>query len=113
MPKRILFVIVLENCMLFISMQKINHLLGSCGFFYMLNGACLIIRLSIQPARKIITSYYCGPPDIETAISLIETRAIEVDDLITRQLPLQNVADGFRMVMEGRETLKVIIKPHH
>ena len=61
---------------------------------------------------RIITSYYCGPPDIETAMNLIETRAIKVDDLITCQLPLQNIADGFRMVMEDRETLKVIIKPH-
>jgi L-iditol 2-dehydrogenase len=60
---------------------------------------------------RIITSYYCGPPDIESAINLIETRSVEVDDLITRRLPLQNIAEGFRMVMEGRETLKVIIKP--
>ena len=60
---------------------------------------------------RIITSYYCGPPDIEAAINLIETQAIEVDDLITRQVPLQDIADGFRMVMEGQETLKVIIKP--
>ncbi|MBT8364483.1 MAG: alcohol dehydrogenase catalytic domain-containing protein [Deltaproteobacteria bacterium] len=62
---------------------------------------------------RIITSYYCGPPDIEAAINLIETQAIEVDDLITRQIPLQDIADGFRMVMEGQETLKVIIKPQH
>jgi L-iditol 2-dehydrogenase len=62
---------------------------------------------------RIITSYYCGPPDIEAAINLIETQTIEVDDLITGQLPLQSIAEGFRMVMEGRETLKVIIKPHH
>ena len=61
---------------------------------------------------RIITSYYCGPPDIEAAISLIETQAVNVDDMITRRLPLQNVADGFRMVMEGSESLKVIIKPH-
>ena len=61
---------------------------------------------------RIITSYYCGPPDIKAAINLIETQAIEVDDLITRQLPLQDITDGFRMVMEGRETLKVIVKPH-
>lgn len=62
---------------------------------------------------RIITSYYCGPPDIEAAINLIETQAIEVDDLITRQIPLPDIADGFRMVMEGQETLKVIIKPQH
>ena len=61
---------------------------------------------------RIITSYYCGPPDIEAAISLIETQAINVDDMITRRLPLEDVAKGFRMVMEGSESLKVIIKPH-
>ena len=62
---------------------------------------------------RIITSYYCGPPDIEAAINLIETRTIEVDDLITRRLPLQDIAEGFRMVIEGQESLKVIIKPHY
>ncbi len=62
---------------------------------------------------RIITSYYCGPPDIAAAINLIATQTIQVDDLITRKLPLQNIAEGFRMVMEGRESLKVIIKPHH
>ena len=62
---------------------------------------------------RIITSYYCGPPDIDAAINLIETQSIVVDDLITRQLSLQNIAEGFRMVMAGQESLKVIIKPHH
>ena len=61
---------------------------------------------------KIMTSYYCGPPDIETAINLIETGTIAVDDMITARLPLQDVAKGFRMVIEGKESLKVIIKPH-
>jgi len=61
---------------------------------------------------RIMTSYYCGPPDIEDAINLIETQTIKVDDMITRRLALQDVAKGFRMVMEGKESLKVIIKPH-
>jgi L-iditol 2-dehydrogenase len=60
---------------------------------------------------RIITSYYCGPPDIEAALDLIETRAITVDDLITGLLPLQNIADGFQMVMKDPDSLKVIIKP--
>lgn len=62
---------------------------------------------------RIITSYYCGPPDIDTAINLIKTQTIEVDDLISRRLSLQNIADGFSMVMEGQECLKIIIKPHY
>jgi threonine dehydrogenase-like Zn-dependent dehydrogenase len=32
--------------------------------------------------------------------------------MITRRLPLQDIAEGFRMVMAGNESLKVIIKPH-
>jgi len=61
---------------------------------------------------KIITSYYCGPPDIEAAISLIDSKTIKVGDMITARLPLQDVARGFQMVIEGKESLKVIIKPH-
>jgi L-iditol 2-dehydrogenase len=61
---------------------------------------------------RIVTSYYCGPPDIEAAINLIETGTIAVEDMITARLPLQDVAKGFQMVMEGNESLKVIIKPH-
>ena len=62
---------------------------------------------------RIMTSYYCGPADIEAAIDLIETDTIQVEDLITRRLPLQDVAKGFQLVMEGKESLKVIIKPHY
>ena len=61
---------------------------------------------------KIMTSYYCGPPDIDAAINLIETETIKVDDMITRRLALQDTAEGFRMVIEGKASLKVIIKPH-
>jgi len=61
---------------------------------------------------RIITSYYCGPPDIAEAIKLIETGSIGVDDMITHRLPLKDIAQGFQLVMEGRESIKVIIKPN-
>jgi L-iditol 2-dehydrogenase len=61
---------------------------------------------------RIITSYYCGPPDIDAAISLMKSETIKIDDMITRRLPLDDIAEGFRMVMAGKESLKVIIKPH-
>lgn len=61
---------------------------------------------------RILTSYFCGPPDIQEALSLLAKRIIEVDSLITHRLPLQEIARGFRMVIEGQEALKVIIKPH-
>lgn len=61
---------------------------------------------------RVLTSYYCGPPDIEEAMRLLAARRIEVDRLITHRLPLEDIARGFRLVMEGEEALKVIIKPH-
>ncbi len=61
---------------------------------------------------KILTSYYCGPPDILKAIELLDTGRVEVDDMITHRLPLDDIARGFRLVIEGKESLKVIIKPN-
>ncbi|MGB8953352.1 MAG: alcohol dehydrogenase catalytic domain-containing protein [Candidatus Aminicenantales bacterium] len=60
---------------------------------------------------RILTSYYCGPPDIVEAIKLIEGRAVTVDDLVTHRLPLKDTAKGFRLVIEDQESLKVIIRP--
>jgi L-iditol 2-dehydrogenase len=59
----------------------------------------------------ILTSYYCGPPDIVEAMALIETGAVTVQDLITHRLPLEDIVEGFRLVSDGRESIKVIIKP--
>jgi L-iditol 2-dehydrogenase len=61
---------------------------------------------------RIITSYYCGPPDIIDAIKLVESGEIKVDDMITHKLPLKDTAKGFQLVMDGNESLKVIIKPN-
>jgi L-iditol 2-dehydrogenase len=61
---------------------------------------------------RILTSYYCGPPDIEEALSLITNGDIKVDDLITHRLPLKDTAKGFKMLIDGTESLKIIIKPH-
>jgi threonine dehydrogenase-like Zn-dependent dehydrogenase len=60
---------------------------------------------------RILTSYYCGPLDIEEAIKLLKTRTVEVDGLITHRLPLGEIQKGFGLVMEGRESIKVIIRP--
>ena len=60
---------------------------------------------------KILTSYYCGPPDIVEAIDLMNTGTIIVDDLITHKLALSDIVKGYRLVVEGRESIKVIITP--
>jgi len=60
----------------------------------------------------ILTSYYCGPPDIIEAMTLIEWQTVTVDDLITHKLPLTDIVKGFQLVADGRKSIKVIIKPN-
>jgi L-iditol 2-dehydrogenase len=61
---------------------------------------------------KILTAYYCGPPDIIDAIDLIESETVKVDDMITHRLPLKDVTRGFQLVLDGTESIKVIINPN-
>jgi L-iditol 2-dehydrogenase len=61
---------------------------------------------------SILTSYYCGPPDIVQALALLEANRIQVDDLITHRLPLAEIARGFELVLDGTESVKVIINPN-
>jgi len=61
---------------------------------------------------RVLTSYYCGPPDIEASMRLLGAHQIEVDSLVTHRLPLEDTARGFGLVMDGQEAIKVIIQPH-
>jgi L-iditol 2-dehydrogenase len=60
---------------------------------------------------RVLTAYYCGPPDLAESLRLLETGTITVDDMITHRLPLAAIARGFELVLAGRESLKVIIRP--
>lgn len=60
----------------------------------------------------ILTSYYCGPPDIKEAMQLIGSGGIVVDDMITHRFPLDDIVQGFKLVSEGIDSIKVIIRPH-
>jgi L-iditol 2-dehydrogenase len=61
---------------------------------------------------RVLTSYYCGPPDIREAIGLLASGKIEVDSLVTHRLPLERIAEGFALLLEGKEAVKVIIEPN-
>jgi len=61
---------------------------------------------------RILTSYYCGPPDIREALRLLSEKKIVVDDMITHRFPLDDIQKGFQLVLDGNEAVKVIIKPH-
>jgi len=61
---------------------------------------------------RILTSYYCGPPDIREAMALLAAAEIEVDSLVTHRLPLEKIAAGFALLLEGKEAVKIIIEPN-
>jgi len=37
---------------------------------------------------------------------------IEVDDMITHRFPLKDIRESFRLVMDRKDSLKVIIRPN-
>ena len=61
---------------------------------------------------RILTSYYCGPPDILEAIHLIDSDTIEVEDMISHILSLDDILEGYRLAAQGNESIKIIIKPN-
>jgi len=61
---------------------------------------------------RILTSYYCGPPDIKEVIELLVAGKIEVDSLVTHRLSLKKIAAGFALLLEGQDAVKVIIEPN-
>jgi L-iditol 2-dehydrogenase len=59
-----------------------------------------------------LTSSYAATPDEQKeALRLIANKKISVKDLITHRLPLDKIGEGFRLVAEAKDSLKVIIEP--
>jgi len=59
----------------------------------------------------VTTSYAASPSDIMTSIKLLQSKRVEVSDLITHRLSLSEAGTGFRLVASGGESVKVIIEP--
>jgi L-iditol 2-dehydrogenase len=62
-------------------------------------------------AIKILPSYANNPYDASVALELIRSRRVPVKELITHRLPLSKTGDGFRLVAEAAQSIKVIIEP--
>ena len=56
------------------------------------------------------TAYGAAPGDLQTALDLIGTGRVRVDDLITHRLPLDRIAEGFKLVADAAESVKVVIE---
>jgi L-iditol 2-dehydrogenase len=87
---------------------------GTVLFFAPLEpGDTLPIEIQDLWTRGIsIVHSYAGPPaDMHTALSLIASRRIDVESLITHRLPLEEIQRGFQLTAGAGESLKVIIQP--
>jgi L-iditol 2-dehydrogenase len=60
----------------------------------------------------IRTSYGAAPRDLKGALQILAQKQINVVDMITHRLDIQEAAEGFRLVAEAGKSLKVIIEPN-
>jgi L-iditol 2-dehydrogenase len=59
----------------------------------------------------LTTSYAGSPEDHLEALRLIESKEVRVAEMITHRLGLEDTAQGFKLVAEAGNSLKVIIEP--
>ena len=59
----------------------------------------------------VTSSYGAAPEDLENAIKLIESGKIHVKNMITHRLPLEQIHEGFQLVTDGKQTLKIVLLP--
>lgn len=61
---------------------------------------------------KTVCSYAAAPLDLAQALELIRSKRVNVKDMVTHRLPLEETEAGFRMVEEARDSIKIIVEPH-
>lgn len=58
-----------------------------------------------------ITSSYAGSPrDCKEALEWIKQKKVNVSGMITHRFPLEQTGEGFKLVAQAKESIKVIIK---
>ncbi|UCB57739.1 MAG: zinc-dependent dehydrogenase [Candidatus Omnitrophota bacterium] len=89
---------------------------GGCVLFFAATAEGVSIPLSINDVfwRNEITltsSYAATPAQHLEALELLSQGKINVKDLITHRFDLDKIKEGFRLVAEAADSLKVIIQP--
>lgn len=59
----------------------------------------------------LTTSYGASPYDSWLALELIRSSVINVEEMITHRLPLEETGKGFQIVAKAKNSMKVIIEP--
>ncbi|GFO97045.1 theronine dehydrogenase-like Zn-dependentdehydrogenase [groundwater metagenome] len=58
---------------------------------------------------SIVSSYGAAPVDLEEALGLISDGKIDVLDMITHRLKLEDIRKGFKIAGEAKDSLKVVL----
>jgi L-iditol 2-dehydrogenase len=58
------------------------------------------------------TSYGAAPDDLAESLAVLAEGKVNVEDMITHRLSLRQAAEGFRLMAEAGESLKVILEPN-
>ncbi len=58
------------------------------------------------------TSYGAAPNDLEDSMHVLATGKLNIKDMITHRLPLREAQEGFRLMAEAGQSLKVILEPN-
>ncbi len=58
---------------------------------------------------SMVSSYGAAPADLEEALGLISNGKIEVLDMITHRLKLEDILKGYKIAGEARDSLKVVL----
>ncbi len=59
------------------------------------------------------TSYGAAPNDLEDSLKVLATGQLNVKDMITHRLSLRDAQEGFRLMAEAGQSLKVILQPNN
>jgi len=70
-----------------------------------------INRIFWRNEVTLTSSYAASPKEHEQALKLISSRKIRVKPMITHRLRLKDIKKGFKLVAEGKDSMKVIIEP--
>ncbi|MFH1424194.1 MAG: alcohol dehydrogenase catalytic domain-containing protein [archaeon] len=60
----------------------------------------------------LTSSYAAVHYDLKEAIELIESKKVNVADMVTHRLPLEETQKGFELVLKAEDSIKVIIEPN-
>jgi L-iditol 2-dehydrogenase len=59
----------------------------------------------------LLPTYGGAPIDILQAIEIIQAHRLPLKEMVTHRLPLGETGLGFKLVLEARESIKVIVEP--